>query len=251
MRAMQFMDGVSQPIIAATNQLVNYSPFVGGYLLSNFIQPVYRLSRTPVSDETPFAGFSQACRQLPQPYRLFANDLLLQLLGRDLSLVANDRHLDASLSRDLEDAKQSSSVLCGESRPPYSQPGVSSPSKCFAAARLSSQVLRIQKMTLLTLVHLGNGPLLLRLSSQVLRIQKMTLHTLVRLGDGPTIPIQVHLGILLARGVILPLSRGVGSRTIRLLMRARRLQIADNGTISRMTRNIFVMILWLSCWTTS
>ena len=137
---MQFMDGVSQPIIAATNQLVFYPPFLGGYLLSNFIQPVYRLSRTPVSDETPFAGLSpaisasQSCRQLSQPYRLFANNLLLRLLGRNLSLVASDRHLDASLSRDLEDAKQSSSVLRGESRPPSSQPGVSSPSKRFAAA---------------------------------------------------------------------------------------------------------------------
>ena len=137
---MQFMDSVSQPIIAATNQLVIYPPFLGGYLLSNFIQPVYRLSRTPVSDETPFAGLSpanfasQACCQLSQPYRLFANGLLLPLLGRNLSLVASDRHLDASLSRDLEDAKQSSSVLRGESRPPSSQPGVSSPSKRFAAA---------------------------------------------------------------------------------------------------------------------
>ena len=138
---MQFMDSVSQPIIAATNQLVKYPPFLGGYLLSNFVQPVYRLSRTPVSDETPFAGLSpaisasQACRQLSQPYRLFANDLLLRLLGRNLSLVASDRHLQgfraASLSRDLEDAKQLSSVLCGESRPPSSQPGVSSPSKRF------------------------------------------------------------------------------------------------------------------------
>ena len=77
------MDGVSQSIIAATNQLVNYLPFLGDYLLSNFIQPVYRLSRTPVSDETPFAGLSpaicasQVCRQLSQPYRLFANYLLL------------------------------------------------------------------------------------------------------------------------------------------------------------------------------
>ena len=120
-----FLDSVSQPIIAATNQLVIYPPFLGGYLLSNFIQPVYRLSRTPVSDETPFAGLSpafsasQACRQLSLPYRLFANGLLLRLLGRNLSLVASDRHLDASLSRDLEDAKQSSSVLRGESRPPF------------------------------------------------------------------------------------------------------------------------------------
>ena len=148
--AMQSLDSVSQPIIAATNQLVIYLPFLGGYLLSNFIQPVYRLSRTPVSDETPFAGLSpaisasQACRQLSQPYRLFANALLLRFLGRNLSLVASDRHLDASLSRDLEDAKQSSSVLRGESRPPSSQPGVSSPSKRFAT----------QRMTLLTLVHL-------------------------------------------------------------------------------------------------
>ena len=138
--AMQFLDSVSQPIFAATNQLVIYPPLLEGYLLSNFIQPVYRLSRTPVSDETPFAGLSpaisasQACRQLSQPYRLFANGLLLRLLGRNLSLVASDRHLDASLSRDLEDAKQSSSVLRGERRPPSSQPGVSSLLKLFAAA---------------------------------------------------------------------------------------------------------------------
>ena len=112
--------------------------------MSNFIQPVYRLSKAPVSDETPFADVSpavsasQACRQLSQPYRLFANALLLRLLGRNLSLVASDSQLRGfragSLSRDLEDAKQSSSVLRGESRPPSSQPGVSSPSKRFAAA---------------------------------------------------------------------------------------------------------------------
>ena len=193
-RAMQFMDSVSQPIIAATNQLVNYPPFLGGYLLSNFIQPVYRLSRTPVSDETPFAGLSpafsasQACHQLSQPYRLFANYLLLRLLGRNLSLVASDRHLDSSLSRDLEVAKQSSSVLRGESRPLLHSLGFRHLRSVSLLLRLSSQVLRIQKMTLFTLVHLGKGPLLLRLSSQVLRIQKMTLHTLVHLGDGPAIP---------------------------------------------------------------
>ena len=155
---MQFMDGVSQLIFAATNQLVNYPPFLGGYLLSNFIHPVYRLSRTPASDETPFAGLSpaisasQAYRQLSQPYRLFpndlrlrllgrnlslvatndllmrllgqnlslvaTNDLLMRLLGRNLSLVAGDLHLATSISRDLEVAKQSSCVLQGESSPP-------------------------------------------------------------------------------------------------------------------------------------
>ena len=40
----------------------------------------------------------------------------------------------SSLSRDLEDAKQSSSVFHGESRPPSSQIGVSSSAKHFAAA---------------------------------------------------------------------------------------------------------------------
>ena len=32
MRAIQFMGSVSQPIIAATDRLVIYSPFLGGYL---------------------------------------------------------------------------------------------------------------------------------------------------------------------------------------------------------------------------
>ena len=144
---------------------------------------------------------------------------------------------------------RSSRLLCyvGRVVPPSSQPGVSSPSKRFAAAPEDDPAYA--------------GPsrrwsydylqLLLRLSSQVLRIQKMILHTLVHLGDGPTIPLWVRLGILLARGVILLPARGVGSRTIRLPMRARRLHIADTGTISRMTRNIFVMLLWLFCWTTS
>ena len=98
--------------------------------------------------------------------------------------------------------------------------------------------------------HLPSDSLLLRLSSQVLCIQKATLHPLVHLGDGPSIPIHVRLDVHLARGVILLPARGVGSRTIRLPMRVNRLQIADNGTISRMTRTIFVLLLWLFCWTT-
>ena len=76
-----------------------YPPFLGGYLLSNFIQPVYRLSKAPVSNETPFAGgspaitASQACRQLSQLCRLVASDLQLRLLRRNLSLVTSDRQL--------------------------------------------------------------------------------------------------------------------------------------------------------------
>ena len=168
MRAIQFMNSVSQPIIAATNQLVIYPPFLGGYLLSNFIQPVYRLSKAPVSDETPFAGgspaitASQTCRQFSQLCRLFASDLQLRLLRRNLSLVAScevfragfgchspdDRLLLrcgagapqslvdslSSLSGELVDAGRFSSDLLGENCPPSQRPGVSSHRQRFAAA---------------------------------------------------------------------------------------------------------------------
>ena len=171
MRAIQFIGSVSQPIIAATDQLVVYPPFLGGYLLSNFIQPVYRLSKAPVSDETPFAGGSpaipdsQACRQLSQLCRLFASDLQLRLFRRNLSLVASDRQLRgfragfgchspddhlflrwgagapqslvdslSSLSRVLVDARRFSSDLQGANRPPSQRPGVSSHQQRFAAA---------------------------------------------------------------------------------------------------------------------
>ena len=48
-----------------------------------------------------------------------------------------------------------------------------------------------------------------------------------------------------AKGVILLPSRGLGSRTIRRPIRLRRHHIANTETISRVTRNIFVMLLWL------
>ena len=211
---MQFMGNISQPIFAATNQLVIYPPFLGGYLLSNFIQPVYRLSRTPVSDETPH-------------HRLVASDRQVQELEQAVSATRQ--------------AISSWTLL-------HPSPGI----WWMRSSRLQCYVGRFAPLLhSLGFRHLRSVSLLLRLSSQVLRIQKMTLHTLVHLGDGPTIPLRVRLGILLTRGVILLPARGVGSRTIRLPMRARRLQVADNGTISRMTRNIFVMLLWLFCWTTS
>ena len=148
-----------------------YPPFLGGYLLSNFIQPVYRLSKASVSDETPFAGgspaitASQACHLLSQLCRLFASDHQLRLLRRNLSLVASDRQLRgfqagfgchspddlpflrwgagapqslvdslSSLSRELVDTGLFSSDLQGANRPPSQRPGVSSHRQRFAAA---------------------------------------------------------------------------------------------------------------------
>ena len=128
------MNSVSQPIIAATNQLVIYPPFLGGYLLSNFIQPVYRLSKAPVSDETPHHRLVTSQVQELEQAVSATRQAISVLCDGGVQPPQSLLDLASSLSRDLEDAKQSSSVLRGEIRPPSSQPGVSSPSKRFAAA---------------------------------------------------------------------------------------------------------------------
>ena len=101
----------------------------------------------------------------------------MRLLGRDLSLVTGDIHLATSLSRDLEVAKQSSSVLQGESLlppPPSSQSGVSSPSKRVAAAPEDVPACRrCSKM------------FLQRMFLQTMCLQRMFLHTLVHISDSP------------------------------------------------------------------
>ena len=57
------MGSVSQPIIAATEQLGVYAPLLRG-LFIYFIHPVYRLSTAPVSDETPLHRLAASDRQL-------------------------------------------------------------------------------------------------------------------------------------------------------------------------------------------
>ena len=54
-----------------------------------------------------------------------------------------------------------------------------------------------------------------------------------------------------AKGVILLPSSGLGSSGIRRPMRLRRHHVANTETISRVTRNIFVMLLFALRWTTS
>ena len=125
----------SQPIVAATDQLGVSAP-LEGIILPNPINPVFRLSTAPVSDETPV-------------HRLAASDRKLQEL--ELNFAATRRAIDSfcdggleppqslvdslsSLSRELVDAKRTSSELHGAIRPPSSQPGVSSRQQRFAAA---------------------------------------------------------------------------------------------------------------------
>ena len=125
----------SRPIVAATDYLGVTAPPQGVYL-PNPVNPVFRLPTAPVSDETPH-------------HRLFASDRQVQELEQAVSATRQvisslcDRGFQppqslldsaSSLSRDLEDAKRSSSVLRREIRPLSSQPGGSSPSKRFAAA---------------------------------------------------------------------------------------------------------------------
>ena len=125
----------SQPIVAATDQLGVSAP-LEGIILPNPINPVFRLSTAPVSDETPV-------------HRLAASDRKLQELK--LNFAATRRAIDSfcdggleppqslvdslsSLSRELVDVKRTSSELHGAIRPPSSQPGVSSCQQRLAAA---------------------------------------------------------------------------------------------------------------------
>ena len=129
------MGSGSRPIVAATDYLGVSAP-PQGVQLSNPINPAFRLPMAPVSDETPL-------------HRLFASDRKVQELEKDVSAThlaissLCDRGFQppqslldsaSSLSRELEDAKRSSSELRGEIRPPPSQPGVSSHLQRFATA---------------------------------------------------------------------------------------------------------------------
>ena len=135
------MGSVSQPSVADT-EFVGVSAPPQGVYLPNPVQPVFRLPTAPVSGKTPCGEFS------PQTF-LVASDRRIQELEqvvaatRQTISVFCDRGIRppqslfdsaSSLSRDLEDAKQSSSVFHGESRPPSSQPGVSSSAKRFVDA---------------------------------------------------------------------------------------------------------------------
>ena len=125
----------SQPIVAATDHLGVSAPPQGVHL-PNPVDPVFRLSTAPVSDETPV-------------HRLVASDRTVQALEKDIAatrqaigslcdrgLTLPDSLMDSlsSLSRELTDAKRTSSELRGAIRPPSSQPGVSSHRQRFATA---------------------------------------------------------------------------------------------------------------------
>ena len=191
-----FVGSVNQPVVADTEILGVSAPPQGVYL-PNPVNPVFRLPTAPVSDETPH-------------HRLVASDRRVQELEQAVAAT-----------------RQTISALCdGGIRPPQSLlDSASSLSRDLEdAIRLLCFMGRVAPLLhSLGFCHLPRDSLLLSLSSQVLRIQKATLHPLVHLGDGPTTPFRVRLGILLARGVILLPARGVGSRTIRLLMRVNRL----------------------------
>ena len=125
----------SRPFVAATDHLgVSASP--QGVHLSNPVDPVFRISTSPVSDETPVN-------------RLAASDRKVQALEKNI--VSTRRAIDtlcdggltpppslmdslSSLSRERDDAKRTSSELRGAICPPLSQPGVSSHCQRFATA---------------------------------------------------------------------------------------------------------------------
>ena len=129
------MGSVSQPSVAET-EFVGVSAPPQGVYLPNSVQPVFRLPTAPVSGETPhhiLVASDRRIQELEQAVAATRQTISALCDGgiRPPQLLFDSA---SSLSRDLEDAKQSSSVFHGESRPPSSQPGVSSSAKRFAAA---------------------------------------------------------------------------------------------------------------------
>ena len=124
----------SQPIVAATDQLGVSAP-LEGIILPNPINPVFRLSMAPVSDETPVHRLAASDRKLQTLEQSIASTRQTINLFWDGGLAPSQSLVDSlsSLSRELVDVKRTSSELHGAIRPPSSQPGVSSRQQRFAA----------------------------------------------------------------------------------------------------------------------
>ena len=129
------MGSVNQPIVADT-EFVGVSAPPQGVYLPNPVNPVFRLPTAPVSDETPHHRLIASDRRIQELEQAVAvtRQTISALCDGGIRPPQSLFDLASSLSRDLEDARQSSSVFRGESRPPSSQPGVSSASKRFVAA---------------------------------------------------------------------------------------------------------------------
>ena len=107
-----------------------------GINLPNPINPVFRLSTAPVSGETPILRLAASDRQLRELELNFAATRRAIDSFCDGGLAPPQSLVDSlsSLSRELVDAKRTSSELHRPIRPPSSQPGVSSCQQRFAAA---------------------------------------------------------------------------------------------------------------------
>ena len=197
---------------------------IQGVYLSNPVNPVFRLPMAPVSDETPHRLFASDHKVQDLEKAVSATRLAISLLC-DRGFQPPQSLLDSSssLSRDLEDAKRSSSELRGEIRPPPSQPGVSSQFQRFATAT------PVQPGP----SHPEGDPASAGPSRR-------------RSYNSPS----GSLGRSSRQGSDTPPHKRRRVSPIHLPMRASHLQVADNGKISRKTR-IFVLLLWLSYWTTS
>ena len=125
----------SQPIVAATDQLGVTAP-LEGIILPIPIDPVFRLSTTPVSGETPVHRLAAVDRKLQTLEQRIASTRQTINFFLDGGLAPPQSLVDSlsSLCKELVETKQSSSELHGAIRPPPSQPGVSSRQQGFAAA---------------------------------------------------------------------------------------------------------------------
>ena len=128
------LDRPSTSFVAATDQLGVAAP-LEGIILGNPIDPVFRLSTTPVSGETTVHRLAAIDRKLQMEKSIASTRQTINSFW-DGGLVPPQSLVDSlsSLCKELVEAKQSSSELHGAIRPPSSQPGVPSRQQGFAAA---------------------------------------------------------------------------------------------------------------------
>ena len=198
-----------------------------GVILPNVCQPVFA--------DADFAGVAASPQLFPntvQPvFRLPTAPVSGETPHRPIASDQRIKHLQEELASTCQ---ASSTLLASGVRPPQSLfDSASSLARDLEDARLSSSRPGVSSSAKPTSAQSGPAR------------PESTLLFLVHLGDGPLTRLSVPRDTHLARGVILLPARDVGSLAIRLRTRIHRLRLADNGTINRMKRTIFVLPHWI------
>ena len=240
--SVQAASGISQPGVILPNvcQPVFTNTEVAGVtapppLFPNPAQPVFKLPTALISGETHHrpVNSDEGVWHLQEALSS-TNQAIASLRASGIRPLQSLLDSDPSLARKLQDARLSSS-----------RPGVSSSAKP-RSPQVGPNRPETTQMGPTRPETTQMGPDRPESTQWVLVAQSSTLLPLVRLGDCLLTRLSVPRTTHLARGVILPLAKGVGTLEIHLT-RTHRPRIASNGTINRTKRIILVLPPWTFC----